>query len=472
LAPLDAPLSGSADLAAAAAAKAAGDAGQAEAGYRAVLARQPDHGEALLELGGMLQLQGRHAEALAIADHTLRGRPGCGEAWIVRGDALLNTGRLEEALKSFQRASRARSCAFDAHLRIGIVQGDLGRTPAAMKAFADALALSPKDPYALYRRGIARLKAHDFARGWDDYEARWDWPAFSEHSRGQVPRAMIPQLGRRPSPEGLAGKRVLLVGEQGVGDQIMFLSMLPDLLSVAASVFCVCEPRLVNLFRASFPGVTFAAPAEAQVDHEDIDVVIAMASLGPAFRRDPTTFPGRPYLTPGPEARARWAERLGPRTAALRVGVSWRGGTGGTNRAERSLALEDLRPILDLPGCEFVNLQYGDVEAELAAVNAGREAPVRNFPAESLHDFEDIAALTANLDLVVTVQTAQAHVSGAIGGPALVMVPFNAIWRYGGRGAAMPWYGSVELIRQPAPGDWAPVLEQVRGKVAALAPQT
>ena len=192
----------------------------------------------------------------------------------------------------------------------------------------------------------------------------------------------------------------------------------------------------------------------APIRKADIDIVLAMGSLGRLFRTDAAQFTGQPYLKPSPAAQAAWAERLGPRDDRLRVGLSWRGGLATTRRGSRSLSLDQLTPILDLPGCEFVSLQYGDVSAELA----GR--PVRAFAPDATHDLDDLAALAAELDVVVSVQTALVHLCGAIGQDCLTLIPHNAEWRYGASGPSMPWYRSVRLLRQDRAGGWEPVVAQ------------
>jgi hypothetical protein len=194
-----------------------------------------------------------------------------------------------------------------------------------------------------------------------------------------------------------------------------------------------------------------------------------MGSLGRLYRRDVADFPRRPYLSAPPAIRAHWAERLGPRPEGLRIGISWTGGLKQTRAERRSLPLAQLRPLLDLPGCEVVSLQYGDVADEVAAVNAGLATPVRLFPAEDLDDFADLAGLVQSLDVVVSVQNSLVHLCGALGQRCLTMVPHAPEWRYGASGSTMPWYGSVELFRQPEPRAWEPVIEQVRQ--ALLAPR-
>jgi hypothetical protein len=431
----------------------------AEKYCRKALAIRPYQPEALRTLGGLLQLQGRYDDALAVADAAIAARSDCSDAWILRGDSLANSGRREEAIRAYLNASQDSAVAVEALVRVGKMHRVLGRPEAASQAFEAALELAPDAALPRYERGLLRLQSRDFGPGWSDYEARWRSERFA-NSRGFVSEALVPHLKTEPSAADLAGQRVLLIGEQGVGDQLMFASMISDLSRIAASVLCVCEPRLIGLFSASFPEVSFLHPSGAQVDGDAVDVLVAMGSLGSAFRRDAGDFPLTPYLRPRDDVRARWAARLGP-SKRLRVGVSWRGGTPETNRLARSLALSDLQPILELPGIEFVNLQYGDVLAEVEAVNAGRQNPIRVFPPEDLHDFEDLAGLVANLDAVVSVQTAVVHLAGGLGTTCLTLIPHNPEWRYMREGARMPWYGSVQLFRQPEPGNWDPVIDEI-----------
>ena len=163
--------------------------------------------------------------------------------------------------------------------------------------------------------------------------------------------------------------------------------------------------------------------------------------------------------------------RLGPPPRGLRIGLSWKGGTPRTGAERRSLTLDSFAPLLALPGCAFVSLPYGEVEAEVAAANARLGSAIRAFPAAGIDDFEDLAALVQELDVVVSVQTALVHLCGAIGQECLTLVPRNPEWRYTLTGSTMPWYGSVRIFRQPDAGTWEPVVQQVadllRGRLAA-----
>ena len=310
-----------------------------------------------------------------------------------------------------------------------------------------------------FDRALLRLTLGDFAGGWDDYEARLRKPGFLTASGGPLTPGLVAQLERNLRPEDLRGKRVLVVSEQGIGDVVMFASLFPDILAAGAEVTCVCDPRLVRLFSASFPTIRFLDPATGELRRADIDKVVDFGELARLFRPRREAFPARPYLEPRAAVGSRWAEALGPRPPGLRIGLSWRGGT--TAVARRSVRLDQLAPVLALPGCEFVALQYGDVEAEVAAASARLGRPIRVFPKAEIDDFEDLAGLIAALDVVVSVQNSVVHLAGAIGQDCLALLPYNPEWRYMDRSRAMPWYGSVDLYRQAAPGDWAPVVGAV-----------
>jgi hypothetical protein len=447
------------------------DAGQeqeAETLARKAHRLSPTAAQPLWILGKILQLQGRYDDGLAVADAALAVNPSFGAAWQLRGDSLANAGRQREAIEAYGHALPDETVAFDTLVRLGKMHRVLGESDEALAFFDRAARLQQESAVPLYERGLLKLANGDFAEGWRDYDARWGSDQFA-HTRGFVPAQLIPLLKTAPAKSDLAGKRVLLIGDQGIGDQVMFASVLPDLQRTAKSILCVCEPRLMRLLQNAFPTVSFIHPSGAQVDSESVDVLMAMSSLGSAFRSTSADFPGRPYLKAQADGAARWAERLGARPAGLRIGVSWRGGVPQTNRIGRSIALQALRPLLELPGCEVVSLQYGDVAAEIETVNSGLASPIRHVPPEELSDFQDFADLIETLDIVVSVQNAAVHLAGAMGKACIALLPQNAEWRYLRRGSRMPWYGSVQLIRQAHPGDWAPVISEAADVVRALA---
>lgn len=420
----------------------------------------PDHLAATTNRGSACQALGRRAEAEASYRRALALAPADLSVAFNLGALLKADGRIADAIAAYEQSIRGGGDPYENLCRIGSSHLALGHHAEALAVLDAAAALKPADHSAAYRRAFVRLMTGDFAAGWSDYEARWRDGEFLANVGG-VPAEIVPRLRRHPTRDDFAGRSVLVLGEQGIGDLIMFASVLPDLSRDAAKVACICEARLGRLFANAFPDVTFSASGGVNALAGEDGVVVAIGSLPHAYRRRREDFPGTPYLRPRDEVRQRWAERLGPKPAGLRIGLSWRGGSVRTRSLDRSVSPEQLAPLLALPGCEFVSLQYGDASADLAQLNAGRSDPIRSFPASEIDDFEDLAGLVANLDLVVSVQTALVHLSGALGVECLTLIPHRPEWRYGAAGSTMPWYASVRLFRQSEGHAWPPVIARV-----------
>jgi len=430
----------------------------------------PDLAVAHNNRAGMLNRLERSDEALAAADRALALDPRLSHAWRHRAFALFSRGDGESAVATYRRALAAASPPerYDALCDLGLSLNAVGDHAEALQALDEAVSLQPAAPMARFRRSETRLTLGDLPGGWDDYATRWDVGEFVRTNR-----EMTPELRRRlvvaPQADDLRGRRILVVREQGVGDEIMFAGVLPDLAAIAAQVTCIVNPRLLQLFSRSLPQITFVPSGSGQrLDPADFDRVVALGSLPFMFRRAPRDFPGRGYLSPDPALVEGWRRRLAVTGPGLRVGLSWRGGIKRTRAAARSLDLAALAPLLSREDCVFVSLQYGDVAAEIAEVNAGRARPIIAFPADETHDFEDLAGLTGAMDAVVTVQTALAHLVGAMGQDGLVMIPRWPEWRYGLGGERMAWYASLRLVRQVDAGDWSPVLADVARRLDAM----
>ncbi len=441
-------------------------------GYDTALEHDPRYAPAqanrarmLFDLGQGLYHQRRFEEALDAIDRAIAAQTQQAVVHHLRAMILLNLRRREDALAAID-ASLKINPDYEVQLSRAVILGALGRFAEGVAALDRAIAAQPGNPTGYFRRAQARLRLGDFPGGWSDYEHRWQAPSFLAGSRGFVTNEALTRLQPGLTRADVAGKAVLVIAEQGIGDQVMFASMLSDLAAEAASVACVCDARLQALFEASFPGISFIGRRRhGPLELAGYDVILPMGNLGRLYRQTPEDFPAAPYLRPRPQIAAAWSERLGPKTTPLRIGLSWRGGTASTDTAWRSLTLDDLRRLLTLQGCEFVSLQYGDTAAEVAAINPGLPRPIRLFAPAEIDDFEDLAGLVQSLDLVVSVQTALIHLCGAVGAPCLVMTPFMPEWRYSVAGETMPWYGSVKLLRQSAPDDWAPVIAAVAAEL-------
>jgi hypothetical protein len=337
----------------------------------------------------------------------------------------------------------------------------LGENGRAIEIYRALLAQDPGDALSHTELAHCLLSEGEFAAGWEEYEWRLEAPDAASARRFPFPAW---------KGEALEGRTLLVRSEQGVGDEVMFASCLPD--AIAASGHCVveCSRRLAPLFRRSFPAATVVArnleapPGWAALPR--IDLQVMAGSLPRYFRRSRGAFPGRPYLVADGKAAAAWRERFG---GGLVAGIAWTGGLPSTLRAARSLVLEDLAPLLSAPGWRFVSLELYDRRSEVDALRArhGAELALTHGLGGDLDEF---AAALAALDLVITVPTATAHIAGALGKPAWVLAPRVANWRYLQSGERMPWYASLRIFRRPAGEDLASYVRRVRSALETWRP--
>jgi tetratricopeptide (TPR) repeat protein len=302
-----------------------------------------------------------------------------------------------------------------------------------------------------------QLGQKDFASGWTNYEGRLD---ISEYSI----------LRKYPWPywkgEILKNKTILVYGEQGIGDEIMFASCLPDLLKLARRVIFVCEDRLTPLFAHSFEALeilSFENAWEIATNKDQsVDYCIAIGSLPLHFRRSVTQFPTHKGYLIAEEAWIQpWREKLKTLANDLKVGIAWQGGLMRTGLRTRSLEPEQLQSLLELPGIQFINIQHGKVRRELQWLTEKRHLPVTTWPLDT-KNISELAGLVSEMDLIITPCCSLVHLAGALGKPTWVMTPKVASWRYLNEGETMPWYPSVRLFRQPESGDWASVIDKIR----------
>lgn len=431
---------------------------------RRALVLRPDHGLAQSNLAMALRRAERLDEALAAALEATRHKAGSARVWVVLADIQMNLGEFEAA-----EATLAHALSLDArHVGTHVARGKLlaatDRCAEAEQAFETALRIQPDHADAQGGLGEVHLLQQRWASGWDLYEAR----RRVENS----PVRRYPELEWRGRDEP-AGLQVLVHAEQGMGDIILFASCLPDLMAQGARCVLEVRPRLQALMARSFPEVTVVGRS-ANCDLNDwpaglpaFDRQLPIGSLPRWFRRQAADFPVRPaYLKADPERIGHWHAQL-VTGARRRIGIAWRGGVASTARHQRSLQLAELALALHDDDVQLVCLQYGDVDAELAWL--AEQHGITVHPGLSgLGEIDDMAALTVACDAIVTVCSTQAHLTGALGRPGLVLVPSNPSWRYLASGEQTPWYPSLQLVRQGRAGDWAPVLGTLRSRLRAL----
>jgi tetratricopeptide (TPR) repeat protein len=419
--------------------------------YDRAIAIDPGYAAAHNNRANALSQLGRYAEAMGSCDKAISLKPDYAEAHNNRGTVLNELGRLDEAITSFERAIALKPDYADAYSNLGNALSQIRRYPEALACYDKSIAINPEFADAHRNKGLAHLAAGEFAVGWEHYE----WRLKTEDFVARTRELELPLWIER---EKIRNSNLLLCAEQGVGDEIMFAGMIAQACDEARNVTIECDARLATLYQRSFPTSTVVARgAVTTAAARSFDAVMPVGSLARFFRTTAADFPTHAgYLKPCPVLAEKWRNQLNKLGPGFKVGISWRGGLKKTGAERRSIPLEKWDPILNTPGVLFVSLQYGNV-SEDQALWSDRIT----FFEDAQSTFDELAALISELDLVISVQTAAIHLTGAIGKSCWALVSDPAEWRYGQSGVQMPWYPAVRLIRQKTPGNWQAVVEQV-----------
>jgi tetratricopeptide (TPR) repeat protein len=410
---------------------------EALAAAEMVLQQEPGNAQGLFLQGTALSSLGRSDEAVAVLREAIAADPANAAAHLNLGNALADLDALEAAEAAITRAIALDPTLVEAHVSLGFILTSRGRLTEAVAACEAALVLRPDMAQAHWNLAIAALLAGNFARGFDEYEWR------KRHDRFR--RDFIDLPGPVWTGDDLAGRTIMVHAEQGFGDTIQLARYLAPIALRGARVVLACDRRLVSLL-GTLPGATTVA-VDGKLPH--YDAWIDQMSLPRVFATTPTTIPAAGgYLTADPVRQAAWWAAL---PAGRKVGVAWGGNPNHTNDRRRSLPPDSVAALLAAPDIRFVSLQLGPRAAEAGLPDlSGR-----------LSDYAETAALIANLDLVVTVDTSVAHLAGALGVECWVMLPFAPDWRWRLGRDDTDWYSSLRLFRQPAPGAWRDVVAQV-----------
>jgi tetratricopeptide (TPR) repeat protein len=416
---------------------------------------RPDYAEAWNARGLALAELDEPSDALESYDRALALRPDYAEAHANRSPALRNLGRIEEAVAAADRALSLDPGQISALNKRGNALLSLGRIAEALDCYDRALAANRDLPESHFNCAAGCLLAGDFERGWKEYEWRWQIEGFEKGK----PRLQIPRwLGE----EDIAGRTILLHAEQGHGDTIQFCRYVPLVAAKGATVV-LAVPPLLKLLLSSLAGASHIADGSNGAPAADIQCALLSLPLALGTRLE--TIPSAvPYLQPPASHLRRWQEKLGPKRG-FRIGIAWSGNSLHKSDRRRSLALEQLEPIVAL-GRPLYCLQRELRADDLPAF--ARFSTVEYF-GEALRDFADTAALIAQLDLVIAVDTAVAHLAGAMGKQVWVLLPHAPDWRWMLGRDDSPWYPTMRLFRQPRPDDWSPVIDRVRGALMAVA---
>ena len=475
---------------------------ESAAAFAAAIALSPEDAPAHVNLGAALQAEGKLEEAarawrraveldersvgaycnLASVYLTL-GRAGdawtairravalAPEAFEVRmreGDVLMELGQPEDAAIRYAHALRLEPRSARGEVALGYALDVMGRIDEAMEHYDRALSIDPSYSAAHVSRASVLLLKEAYDTGWDEYEWRTKAPENAPvHDRFKPPVW--------DGIEPLAGRSILYYAEQGLGDEIMYASCLPELIERSGRCIIECDPRLATLFQRSFPqavvhGGSQADPGGWLEGLAPVHFKISAATLPGRLRRSPANFPQHSgYLRSDASRVQAHRGRLGGSTSGPKIGICWRGGVLRTGRTWRSLDPKSILPLLGVPGATYVSLQRDASAEELGFLRDQHGAAIEHWQ-DALDDVEEAAALVGALDLTISVCTWIVHLAGAQGLPVWVMAPVRPEPRYGLAGSSMRWYPAARVFRQRAFGVWNDVVDEVAAELRAFIP--
>jgi tetratricopeptide (TPR) repeat protein len=431
----------------------AGDLAGAIDAYYQCIERFPSFADAYNNLAVLLKAAKRLPAAVACLKRAVNFAPQAAALHSNLGNMLWMALEFDEAMASFQRALALDPHRYETFHNQGLLHFSLGNFPAAVESYDRALALKPDARLIRWDRALALLAGGDLARGFAAYDERFDLsdPSLGFDRKLQNVRAIPLELW---NGEDVAGRTVFVYAEQGLGDTLQFARFLPQLADRGARIIFDCQAELMRLM-AAFPGVAELRAEGTRLPEADFH--LPLLSLPHRLGLTLQTIPAKiPYLVPPPATAGPVLPR--PAGTRLAVGICWAGRPQHTNDHNRSVPLAHFLELCDLPGLALYSLQKGARASELTEQCA--KALVHDL-SPLIQDFADTARFVMQLDLVITADTAVAHLAGALGRPTLVLLPFTPDWRWLGRREDTPWYPSLRLVRQQTPRDWKGVMRRV-----------
>jgi Flp pilus assembly protein TadD len=419
--------------------------------YGRALILNPNIPDIYNNLGVALRALGKLEASAACYHRALALSPDNAGAYTNLGNVLRGLGRFEAAVASHRRAVELTPDNGDAHYNLGLALRDIGHLDEALACFAKTLELNPEHSGCHWDRSLTLLQNGDMKEGFEEYEWRWKLDA-------NPPRDFSQPLWDGAE---LGGKTILLHTEQGFGDMIQFARYIPLVKERGGTIIVEAQPQLSRLF-STIEGVGQVVNAGA--DTPPFDVYAPMMSLARIFATTPDTVPANaPYLN-APDAFA--GQLPATLSSQLKVGISWAGSATHQNNARRSCPFKHFTELMGLADVALYSLQTGRAAGDIAG--HGCEAFVTDLGGK-MNDFADTAAVIGHLDLVISVDTAVAHLAGAMGKPVWVALAHPGDWRWMQNGDSSPWYPTMRLFRQSDPGDWAGVFEALKKALATEA---
>lgn len=431
---------------------------EAAENFRSALAIKPDHISAYLDLSFLYHKLGDSRSAIKCCRQALALDSESVEAHNNLGNALMHHGDPWSAIESYNTALQIRPDRADIYYNLANALKSAGRLYSAIEHYQRALTLNPDFIDARWNLSHVLLLGGNFQAGWREYECRFKLPNQKD---------IYPFRLEAPRWEGdsFIAKRLLVHDEQGFGDTLQFIRFLPFVKALGGTVIFETRNPLLKLLKG-FPGIDELVPRSDSIEPAaDFDLYIPLMSLPALFDTRLSTVPSQvPYLYADPKVKAQWRTRL--EGSDLKVGIVWAGNPGHANDQHRSCELEMFRVLTRISGVKLIGLQSGP--GALQVQRSGSDLGLINL-GDEFEDFSDTAAAISVLDLVIAVDTAVAHLAGAMGKPVWLLLPYSPDWRWLTSRGDSPWYPTMRLYRQPLPGNWKAVFQQVNEDLSRTA---
>jgi tetratricopeptide (TPR) repeat protein len=425
---------------------------EALASFQQAVRCRPTYAEAHNNLGIALQVKDRVDDAIASYRQAVHCKPDLAEAYNNLGEALHVQGKSEEAFAAFEQAVRSRPDYAEAHANLGFLLEEQGKQSEALARFEKALQCKPEYPEAHMARAFQLLLQGNFDQGWSEYEWRMRCKKF--------PTPAVP--GPKPAWDGypLGGRTILLRAEQGLGDALQFVRYAPLVHERGGKVIVECQAPLIPLFR-TVPGIDRVLDEGESLP--DFDVHAMLMSVPGLLLTKLSTIPAKvPYLSADPALVEHWRKEIS-KFSGFKIGIVWQGRTEHLKDRLRSVPLSKFASVARVPGVQLLGLQVGAGQEQIAALTD--PFPVADLAPPTI---SDLAAAIKNVDLVIAVDTAPAHLAGALAMPVWVALSYGGEWRWLLCREDSPWYPTMRLFRQKRPGDWDEVFARIASEVVRL----
>ena len=432
-----------------------GDLEAATESYQKALKTKPDYSEVHNNMGLVLEQNGDLDAALESLKKAIIFNPYSSEININIGNILKNQGKLDCASEYYNTALRINPSSAPANLNLGVISKIKGDLEKSIEYCRKALTINPNYAEAHFNEALALLLLEDFKSGWSKFEWRFNW----ENNIGKALETTKPawQPGER--------KRVLLWGEQGLGDQVVFASLIMNLYALSSKLIIQIEERLIPLFKRSFPNdITFCSQRNP-VPEVSYDVHISMGSLAKYFRpsRDSFKQTSKGWLAADKSQVSCLRSKILSCEFDILFGLSWDTATPSPGAENETINLSDIVKVLSSQRVKLVNLQYGDVANQMAALkrSLGIEM-IEVLEIDKKEDLDGLATLISACDQVLTIDNVTAHLAGALGKKTHVLLPYSCDWRWGQKRNNSYWYESVRVYRQTRTNDWSDLLKELK----------